>query len=273
MKTLKFAIYVLAFSFLFTACKENRGCTDKTALNYDEAADVNDGTCEYEVKLRMKFTAMSGTDTVKVNENYTSANGTLIKVSTLRFYISNIHLTTNQDEKILLKDVGLIDFDDFRSPSKQYFADNFIDLTTRLYNVKNVQFDLGLSDAINFGDPTLYDNDHPMGVQLFQHWSWSTGYIFVKIEGQSDSDGNGIIDENDKDFLIHTGTSPLFREGIKIEKNLSIRGDNKDEFNVIIDMNTLFNEIDLNDAFSHTMNGFELAEKFQNNMAASFKAN
>lgn len=49
-----------------------------------------------------------------------------------------------------------------------------------------VRFYLGVDSMANHADPALWPNEHPLGLMRAapMHWSWNTGYIFLKLEGR-----------------------------------------------------------------------------------------
>jgi hypothetical protein len=270
----KYMLPVLLTSLLF-ACKEEKGCTDKTALNYNAEAEVNDGSCEYMSSIKLAFQGTNNNQKIQLNVPFMLSDSTWVNLTTFRFYVSNVELTNATGEVIKVGDVGIIDLDTFKSPVSSFHAERFIKVDTKRQNFIKVKFDLGVAESVNFTDPTTYANTHPLGVQLFQHWSWSTGYIFIKMEGSSDTDRNGVIDMNDANFLIHTGTTPLYRSNVSIEKNVSMQGNGTDEFTVNINFAKVFrtpgNTIDLSNAMSHTMNNMPLAVQFSDLMVNAFE--
>lgn len=51
-------------------------------------------------------------------------------------------------------------------------------------SVEQIQFSIGVYEPINNGDPTLFDESHPLGPKSpSMHWGWAAGYRFVAYEG------------------------------------------------------------------------------------------
>lgn len=62
---------LIATSVVFGACQKKEGCTHASAINYDNEADTDDGSCEYlttlEVPVTYTFTDVEGNNTVGNN--------------------------------------------------------------------------------------------------------------------------------------------------------------------------------------------------------------
>jgi hypothetical protein len=73
MKNVKVLMFVfLAASVGMTACKK-KGCTDSSAVNYNEKAKKDDGTCNYKPVITI---VGNNPATIGVGENYTDAGAT-----------------------------------------------------------------------------------------------------------------------------------------------------------------------------------------------------
>ena len=60
------AIGVVATSMLFTSCKKEEGCTDGNAINYEEDAEEDDGSCEYKGKITFWTDEDKGCGEIKI---------------------------------------------------------------------------------------------------------------------------------------------------------------------------------------------------------------
>lgn len=55
-----------------------------------------------------------------------------------------------------------------------------------LTNLEAIRFHVGVDEANNHGDPTLWHSSHPLSPQWpSMHWGWTSGYRFVAFEGNS----------------------------------------------------------------------------------------
>lgn len=70
MKKIFFVLVVCLVSF--SSCKKKEGCTDSSALNFDNTADKDDGSCTYKGSITF-WTASSSFGVITVNLNGTSA--------------------------------------------------------------------------------------------------------------------------------------------------------------------------------------------------------
>lgn len=67
----------------------------------------------------------------------------------------------------------------------------------------NLYCKVGVTEDLNHLNPGRYAGANPLGVQTpSMHWNQTDGYIFLRLEGEYDSDGDG---EPDTPFLIHLG--------------------------------------------------------------------
>jgi hypothetical protein len=73
VKLIPIASFMLALSLVLFSCKKDEGCTDSAASNFDSAAEVDDGSCEYgqsqtlQVPTTYSFADGNGNSTVSFN--------------------------------------------------------------------------------------------------------------------------------------------------------------------------------------------------------------
>lgn len=108
---------------------------------------------------------------------FPSLDGTYdIKVTALRYYVSEITVIHDGGKQSLLNDVFLLV--DAEKSTKFFLADMDVD------NVERVVFSIGVPVFLNHNDPAKYPAGHPLGFQNpSMHWGWAAGYRFVAFEG------------------------------------------------------------------------------------------
>ena len=106
---------------------------------------------------------------------YRNANGDDFKVTTFKYYISNVTLITKNGDKISIPD--------------SYLLVNAADSTTLNQQITGIPegkytgitFTIGIDSLRNFSGAQTGVLDPAKGM----FWSWNSGYIFVKLEGES----------------------------------------------------------------------------------------
>ncbi|MEZ4825922.1 MAG: MbnP family protein [Bacteroidia bacterium] len=252
----KIALAVLAFiSLTFSSgCKEE-GCTDPLAANYNPDAKESDGNCVFPM-LTLHFHSMVGDEAFAYNTTYT-VNGVAMSFSTAQFYVSGVRVggdgvfDTNEDKYLLVKaDQSVYEVGEITTGHKHM-----------------LMFNVGVDSAANHADPTTYESTHPLAPQSpNMHWSWNSGYIFVRVEGLVDTDGNGTPDA---EFLFHIGTDAK-RTPIALTAHKEVAAVDE-TIHMEVDFAKLFTGIDLKtDRTTHTGDNPTLAAKFVANLPDIF---
>ena len=229
---------LLAFSLLLvvTSCKENEGCTDPAAANYDADAEKDDGSCLIG-NFVLDFKALvNGVPLVMKDSVYKNVLDYYYKMETIRFYVSNLYLIKNDNSEVLVNDVSYLDLEN----SHRSISDDGekIMVAAPPGDYKGIKFAIGVDPDINNGDPSVYPNDHPLSIRQNAHWVWNSGYIFLKLEGKMDTipDGNKSLTRS---FVYHCGTNALYRE-LSFTKNFSIVDGGTFEYNLALNVDKIF---------------------------------
>lgn len=260
LSTLGMILLLCISSVSLTSCN-NDGCTDPNALNFDDKADENDGSCEYApATLMLNTDAKFGSEALVIGNEYTLMSGRKISFDILRFYMSNFRLVSATGETSL-EDV-------YRqwSPEKSE-----MDLgTVPAGNYTALKFDVGVDDASNTGDPASWPDDHALSSSsaTFDHWNWSSGYLFMKVEGKVDGSDpmDGVAAD---DLRWHIGTSAS-RRTITIPVDLTIAEGGSGEVHIGVDAMEFFHLLDVtqaSDRVTHTNDNMPLAEHIANHFA------
>ncbi|MBN8694942.1 MAG: hypothetical protein J0L87_00305 [Bacteroidetes bacterium] len=166
MKTIKyFSLLALTASLVFTSCKKD---PDEEPAPTTPAATTG--------SLNLHFENMVDTNALVLNSQfYTNANGDTFNVTKFNYYISNIKLLKS----------GVVKY----TESNSYHLLQASDLSSLEIALSSVPFDtydgiefmIGVDSARNVSGAQTGALDPANGM----FWSWSSGYIMVKMEGTS----------------------------------------------------------------------------------------
>jgi len=246
-----------ALSLILSGCNTD-GCTDIYAVNYDAEAKNEDNSCEYP-DLMVGFDYKVGDEDFAYNQVYT-INGTAVSFSLAQFYISGVRMM---------------------GPDLTYDVDDSYALVTPdggMYNIgagkvthtHMMRFNLGVDSSTNTQsevDFASWPMDHPLAVQSpNMHWNWNAGYIFLKLEGEVDTDNDGTPDAP---LVAHTGTNGLLRTvALEIHKDVE---KSSEMIHLKVDWAKLFTNIDLTtNSITHTGDNRDLAVSIMDNFATAF---
>jgi hypothetical protein len=101
----------------------------------------------------------------------------------------------------------------------------------------NLNAVLGVDSSLNHLDPSAFPNESPLNISNAgpMHWGWSTGYIFINIEGKVDT----LIDATtnpDLSFSFHIGTDSYLQNLQFNNINWTDIGNNTRQFKLKLDL-------------------------------------
>jgi hypothetical protein len=170
--------------------------------------------------LSVEFDNIAGSSDLQLNTgSYTNSSGETFTVTKLRYYVSNFVLTAADGTVYTVPQDScyfLIDESDpstheplLQVPEGEYKSISFI------VGVDSLRSTLDISQRTGVLDPTATGGD--------MYWSWNSGYIFLKMEGNSPAAGamGG--------YMYHIGgfgglSSPTINNIKKISLDLTARG-------------------------------------------------
>jgi len=247
---------------IFSACNKPEGCTDPAALNYDPDAEVDKG-CEYApdaYAVQMHMHQFINGGALVEGSNYT-INGTVTTMDLAQFYVSGITLVDAQGVEHTAEDVYLL----VRPEEEAYSIGNFPpgDYTKVIFNI-------GVDSITNHADPSVYAIGDPLGAQSpSMHWGWSFGYIFMRIDGEVDSDGDSAPDPAGY-FEMHVGDDHYLAT-IELDYNFTIGESNENIVHLEADWDTFFSGVDMvNDNTFHGTDNVPLANLVFDNIFNMF---
>jgi len=200
------------------------------------AADCNDSEVQpvETGTLELNFKPAFGTDPlVMYARAYPYEAGVKVKWQLFRFYLSDISIDHKdkamQAGKTIIKDIELIDFEAIQSDLQ---VKDGITITFDKVPVDDYQailFGVGVSKKLNETNPGFYAPGHPLGDN---YWSAALGYVFTKIEGNADKDGD---DNFESKLTFHAGGDPYYRK-VNFEKDFTIKPNETTRLNFEVDL-------------------------------------
>jgi hypothetical protein len=170
---------------------------------------------------------------LKLNDSaftYKNANGDDFKLTTFKYYVSNISLIDKNGNSILVPNTYLL-----------INGSDSSTLTQKIANIpigkyKGISFMIGVDSARNFGGAQTGSLDPANGM----FWTWNSGYIFVKLEGVS---SKSTSKKNRLTFHIGGSKAPdntlrTFSE--KFTKNLKIKEESTPIIELVANAAALF---------------------------------
>ena len=193
---------ILIIAIILFSCKEEEGCTDPLAINYNALATLDDGSCNYTpMDLMIHFTQTVNGNPLTLNEMiYTNQSNQQYSIQTVRYLISDIILHTDDGNTTLLDEVHFIDISIVSSLSLNIpLVDN--------NNYTSISFTMGLDSLKNQTNSYLNEN-------FFPSFSWPEflggGYHYMQLEGDLNTVFNG--------YATHTGPT----DGIDFSFNITL---------------------------------------------------
>ena len=110
-------------------------------------------------------------------ETYTNRFGEPFVISKFRYYISNLTIT------------GISDGKEIKLSDKAYYLVNEADAQSKIISIpansaiQSISFVMGVDSVKNVSGVQTGSLDPANGM----FWTWNSGYVFAKLEGQSDS--------------------------------------------------------------------------------------
>jgi hypothetical protein len=158
-------------SSLFISCKKDYS-----------AEDVPIPPVVKDYNLILRFSAVVDTNELEFGKTYRNYFRESYSVSAFKFYIHGIEMINTDSGKV------------FRTSADKYFLVDFADSTTTIlklsvlpYKYNRIGFTVGVDSARNVSGAQTGALDPAKGM----FWTWNTGYIMAKLEGNSGSAAGG----------------------------------------------------------------------------------
>lgn len=183
-------------------------------------------------KVNLIFTHKVGDQEITQGQFYTRTSGESFSFDMLKYYLSEAALVNDAGDTLYFTGHNLMDA--FNANRKKASGSVKID-DAQMTSFNQLIFGIGVSPAYNTSGDQAGDLDPGFGMI----WTWSTGYIFMKHEGQF-IDSTGAT----QPLLYHLGTSRAYkRYSIPIE--LQLKKDKTYNVNIDFDFANVYNNPNL----------------------------
>lgn len=193
-------------------------------------------------------------------------NGTAVSFEYANLYIGGMVLHPETGEQIKLEDEYLL-----VTPSETRFPITKVDAG----RFQKIQFFVGIDDRENDqseDDFTSRASSDPLGMHSpSMHWGWLGGYKYIRVDGMTDTDGDGTPETP---LAFHLGNNEMheFISNYEFQQTDLVAGDNNLQFE--FDLAKLFAGMDLKTEFrTHVANNFDLAVRYQQNLTNAITLN
>ncbi len=189
-----------------------------------------------ELNIKAKFNEQP----FQLNKIY-NYNGKKVRFSRLSFYVSNVFTTYNPlSASPVDVSIMMIDFKDIDDSTKAAKG-----LILNLNSIpsgdkKAFNFHIGVSSDLNTKKPKDYPSSNPLS-ETSNYWDAWNSYIFFKLEGSLDKDGDG---QYETGITLHAGGDEVY-QSMKFPKSFSIKENETTPLSMELDLNKLINGIDM----------------------------
>jgi len=208
-------LFMLASALLFIACEDE-----------GNGAGGNATATDFKLNIKMQY----GDAPLVMYDALTYPDGRTFRITDVKGYVSEIGLIKD-GATTEIKDVAYFSLGDAHSDmeeAEEGFTYNFTN--TGLTDFDALTFNIGLTDAQNNSKPADYDSSNDLS-KASEYWSNWESYIYFKIEGNMDFDGDGNY-ANGENVVLHLGTENAFRNTVH-----EVQGN---ELNLKLDLEQVF---------------------------------
>jgi len=251
----KYSALALIVLLTFNSCKKD------DPINEPIIVEDKSGTFEIEINATMNGEPVQGFTP------FTNVNNHRATIEDFKFYLGAFKLKNPQGVSIDISGVAFFDLlNNVNSVKIKLPEGDYADLS----------FFVGVPDELNgTSNPdfsaSIYNQEHPLSIFNGMYWTWSTGYIFLKVEGKIDTSATQNQDFN-RNYFYHVGLQNNFLPKefpgteIKINKGKTTKLVFKFEYNDLFRNPTDTINMAVN-SFTHTTDNMELAEKVITNFS------
>ncbi len=266
MKYSKFFLPAVLFVFLFIA-----GCD----------SDVME---DEEVMTTLRLQPVFSGQPLLMDQTY-DHNGTAISFDGARIYLSEITLIAEDGTETLIEGPSItVPAKDENDADVSHTVSNRVILAKHDHGQEEydlgmamsgsytgMRFKVGIDGQDNRVDASQVPSNHALAKQTDKnnHWNWANGYIYLRVDGLADSDGDGTPDAA---FETHLGKTTFLRE-VELNTAFELTEGITNQIHVMLDYAHLLHMVDLSDPLQllcHTGDNIPVAQKVAGQISGAF---
>lgn len=176
-----------------------------------DCGGIEDDNLEEYGQVELNFQGLFGSEPLVMLANeYDYEEGMDVRFQLFQFYVSEISLVRKDGQKVTLSDIELINFENIQSEAaaSKGLSFSFDDIPAGEYRA--IEMGIGVTGDLNEKAPSDYAVGHPLANQG-NYWTGLSSYIFTKLEGNADLNGDGDFTEK---LTFHIGEKedvPLYQ--------------------------------------------------------------
>ncbi len=175
--------------------------------------------------LEINFKGLFGAEPLMMYaDDYPYAGDVRVKWQLFQFFLSDITLT-GPDGKRVIKDADLVSFESVQSASAADEGFTLVIDKIPVGEYTGIEFGLGVSPELNKTKPADHSAREPLG-SAANYWTDASSYIFTKLEGNADLNGDNNF--ADAKLTFHIGgeggyNTRAFTQNISVEAGQNAR--------------------------------------------------
>lgn len=215
--------------------------------------------------------ARYGADPLVLFQNYDYPQGFKVKFSRADFIIKGMQFSGPSGKLAYPDSVFVLKFESTDVASAENGVQLKFDKCEGNYN--SLSLGIGLDSLTNASTPSDFPSSHALA-NAFYYWDAWKSYIYLKIEGKYDKDGDGNFEGN---FVYHIGTDKLYRI-INLPVNINAETGKSNSIVLNFDIKTILaNGSDFIDIISHPSShnpgDIQIATKIADNLQPALSTN
>lgn len=264
------------FLFLFAGTLLLTGC--------DSSADGDDGEMTM-ANLRLE-PVVAGSPLSSHEGHVYTINGRAMTLESARLYISEVTLIKEDGSTVAIeaespltvpaRDADENDVTHTVTDKIMLFKHDQGEDTHHLGEIeagdyRGIRFKVGIDGLNNGVDASQVAAGHPLAKQTDRnnHWSWKAGYIYLRMDGLVDGDGDGTPES---DWAVHLGTTN-FLTTVELDFDFHLHADEMSDLHIMVDYAQFIADVDYGNSdnhLCHTMNNIPVAQKVGASISDAF---